>query len=88
LEQNSDLATEIIDAAIKLDHFDRAPEKELKKLQGKVKNNYLASEILRDLVAEYMYLYSVDYKTMQTLGAMWNIKVSIPALISNRSKKN
>jgi predicted MPP superfamily phosphohydrolase len=87
LEQNGELSTQVIDAAIKLDHFERVPDKELNKLEGRVQKNNFAHTVVRDLVADYLYLYSVDFPTMQKLGAKWNISVSAPKFLTNRSKK-
>jgi hypothetical protein len=87
LEQNDKLSTQIIDAAIKLDHFSRVPEKELGKIEARVQKNNFAYKLMRDLIADYMYLYSVDFPAMQKLGAKWNISVSAPKFLANRLKK-
>jgi hypothetical protein len=87
LENAGNLSIQVVDAAIKLDHFDRIPEKELNKLEPKVKKNYFAYSVIRDLVADHLYLYDVDFPTMQALGAKWDIGISAPQFLSNRSKK-
>lgn len=87
LSGNSDLGTRIIDVAIKLDHYEAPPETDLRRLKKEVRNNFFAYTILRDLVADFLYLYSTDYPTMQALGDMWDIKVSAPKYLLNRSKK-
>jgi hypothetical protein len=87
LTLNNNLATEMIDATIKLDHFVRVPEAELRSIQAKVKDNAFAAHVMRDLVADYLYLYNYEAKTMQALGSMWNIKVSTPKMLTGSGKR-
>lgn len=87
LERNGDLATAIIDATIKLDHFERLPVKELEKLEPKIRDNHYAYTVMRDIVVDHVYLYNVDAPTLQRLGAKWKISVNRPKLLDNRSKK-
>ena len=82
-----DLPTRVIDVAIKLDHYDNVPERELKQLKSLVVKNPFAWSIVRYLVADYLYLYGCDYPTMQMLGDTWNIKISSPQHLLNRAKK-
>jgi hypothetical protein len=42
---------------------------------------------MRDLVADYLYLYSHGAKTTQMLDSMWNIKVNTPKMIAGASKR-
>jgi hypothetical protein len=87
LEKATDLATRIIDTVIKLDHFDHPPEKELNDLAPRLKKNPFAYNVMRDIVADYLYLYNVEYQTMQRLGQKWEIAISPPKYLLNRSKK-
>jgi UDP-2,3-diacylglucosamine pyrophosphatase LpxH len=87
LTRTPNTATRVIDATIKLDHFDRIPETELKKLSTDLEKNYFTYSVVRDLVADYLYLYSVDFQTMQKLGSMYKITVSKPKYLVNRAKK-
>jgi len=82
-----DLPTRVIDVAIKLDHYDNVPERELKQLKSLVVKNPFAWSIVRYLVADYLYLYGCDYPTMQMLGDTWSIKISPPQYLLNRAKK-
>lgn len=86
-QMTDDLPTRIIDVAIKLDHYDNVPERELKQLKSIVIRNPFACAIVRYLVADYLYLYGCDYPTMQALGDTWNIKISPPQYLLNRAKK-
>lgn len=87
LEKNADLTTEIIDTVIKLDHFERVPERELGKLEPKIRKNHFAYTVVRDIVADHLYLYSLDFPTMQKLGSKWKIAVTKPKFLVNRAKK-
>jgi hypothetical protein len=72
LAANGDVATAVIDATIKLDHFERGPEKELREMEGKVTKSFFATRVIRDLVADC--IYDVDFPTMQMLGSLWGTK--------------
>ena len=87
LAANGDLPTRVIDVAIKLDHYDDVPERELRQVRTLVLKNRFAYLVVRDLVAEHMYLYGCDYPTLQMLGSSWNIKVTAPQFLLPRGKK-
>jgi hypothetical protein len=87
LQANGNLSTRMIDAAIKLDHFNRVPEKELDGLESRIRKNHFAYTVMRDMVADHLYLYSHDFPIIQKLGAKWKIAVTSPTYLSNRSKK-
>jgi hypothetical protein len=87
LEANDNIATDIIDVAIKLDQYDTVPEIDLRRLKRKIQKNPFAYTIARDLVADRLYLYKHDYPTMQMLAAMWNIEITSPRYLVSRDKK-
>lgn len=87
VEDSNELSVQIIDTAIKLDHFERIPEKELTALSFKVRKNPCAYSVLRELVAEFLYFYNIGFPTMQRLGSQWKIAVQKPKYLANRSKK-
>ena len=87
LADRPSLSTRMIDATIKLDHFVRVPETELRGIAADIKDNKFAAHVMRDLVADFIYLYNNDFKTMQMLGSMWNIDVSAPRMLASVSKK-
>lgn len=87
LEESNNLSNQVIDVAIKLEHFPRIPERELGGLESRVKDNYFAYSLVRDLVADHLYLNEIEFPVMQKLGAKWNIVVSEPKFLENRSKK-
>jgi hypothetical protein len=84
---NGNLSNRVIDVAIKLDHYENVPEQELRKLRSLVLKNPFTFSIIRNLVADHLYLYGCDYQTMQMLGSAWNIKITGPELVLNRAKK-
>jgi len=77
----------MIDAVIKLDHFDRVPEKKFEEFEPRIRKNHFAYTVMRDTVADHLYLYSYDFRIMQKLGAEWKISVTTPKFMTNRSKK-
>jgi UDP-2,3-diacylglucosamine pyrophosphatase LpxH len=87
LEADSRLSVQIIDAAIRLDHFEHVPERELSGLAGKVRKNNFAFTVIRELIAEYLYFYEREFPAMQSLGAQWNIAVTAPKYLGGRGKK-
>lgn len=59
--------TRIIDLAIKLDHFPKIPENDVKDLKSRLSGNPAVYTTLRMLVGEFLYLFPVDYKTRQKM---------------------
>jgi hypothetical protein len=87
LSSNDTLATRVIDVVIKLDHDNRIPDNTLKELRKRVLKNPFTYTVIRDLVADFLYLYKLDHPIMQRLGVSWDIQVAAPKYIENRSKK-
>ena len=87
LEQlGAPLAVRIIDASIKLDHFPSVPFEQIKAIAEDTNNNHFTRRVLRDLVANHMYLFKVDYKSRQKLGALLDIRGTDSKYILNPSK--
>jgi hypothetical protein len=88
LKGNLSVATQVIDATIKLDHFEQVANVEHKRLAAKLEKNFFTFRLMRDLVADYLYLYNnKDFSTRQMLGSTWGIAVSNPKYLTNRSKR-
>jgi hypothetical protein len=87
LQADGNLSTQMIDAVIKLDHFHRVPEKELENLESKIRKNHFAYTVMRDMVADHLYLYNHEFPIMQRLGAKWKISATAPKFLISRSKK-
>jgi hypothetical protein len=62
------LPVRIIDYALKLDHFARFPRPELEHIVGLTDRNPFAMRLLRDLTADYLYLFPTDYRVRQYIG--------------------
>ena len=81
------LPVRVIDYAIKLDHFARFPKAELERIMEDIKKNPFALRLLRDLTADYLYLFPVDFRARQYIGDTLNIKVNEPNMLGSSSKK-
>lgn len=80
----------LVDLAIKLDHFPDAPISAIKELDGRLTTgrNYYSHKILQDLVYCYLYIRNVDYKTRSQLMSWFKISgAGAKALIENPSKR-
>jgi hypothetical protein len=87
LDSDERLSVRIIDAAIRLDHFQHPPEDELDGLSRRVRKNGFAFTVIRELVGDYIYFYGRHFPVMQRLGAQWGIAVTAPSLLGSRSKR-
>ena len=77
----------MIDASIKLDHFTIIPFEKLEKIEKQTIDNAFAFRVTRDIVADHLYLYGNEQRTIQRLTALWSIGVREPKFITNSSKK-
>ena len=80
-------SAKLIDVAIRLDHFESPPVTQIKQLVGDLGNNNFTRRVLRDLVANHMYLFPVDFKSKQMLGAALDIKYSDARFLRNPDRK-
>jgi hypothetical protein len=87
LDKDERLSLQVIDAAIRLDHFSHPPKEKLSELSQRVRKNNFAYTVIRQLVGDYLYLVDNDFKTMQSIGAEWNISVNAPKFVGSRSKR-
>jgi hypothetical protein len=65
-----DIATALIDLAIKLDHFGQIPEEDVKELEFRVRNNITAFTILRLLIAQFIELFPCPYQVQQRMAQL------------------
>jgi len=86
LQIHDTLGTRVIDLAIKLD-LDSIPDTTLTQLSNRVRKNPFTYTIIRELVADLLYLHRINFPIMQKLGSMWDIKISVPKYLENRAKK-
>jgi hypothetical protein len=69
-----------------LDNFKSVPDPEINDLQKRFKNNTFARAVLRDLIANYLYLLPVEESTRQRLTEAFEIRTS-PKMLIGRDKK-
>ena len=86
LKEDESSGTKLIDLSIRLDNFKSAPESEIGQLQKHFKHNTFALAVLRDLVANYLYLMPVEESTRQRLTDAFEIKTT-PKMLIGRDKK-
>lgn len=81
------LPVKIIDYAIKLDHFSHFPKRELEQIVEASRKNAFASRLVRDLTADYIYLFPADFRVRQYIGDTLRIKVNTPQILGPGPKK-
>jgi len=86
LKEDDNSGTRLIDLSIRLDNFKSAPETEIDELQKHFKGNTFALAVLRDLVANYLYLMPMEESTRQRLTDAFELKVT-PTMLIGRDKK-
>jgi hypothetical protein len=80
----------LVDLAIKLDHFPSAPISAIKELDRRLTSdrNYYSHKVLQDLVYCYLYVRNVDYKIRSQLMSWFKISGgAAKTLIENPSKR-
>lgn len=77
-------AVNLIDLAIKFDHFREAPERQVYKLDDELHENSFAHSVLRSLVVDYLYLYCSDARLAQRLGSRLDIDTSRTQLVEKK----
>jgi hypothetical protein len=89
LEQHESTSIHLVDLAIKLEHFSVVPNSEIDSLSDKVEGNAFSATILQRMVADFLYLYRVDFRTLNRLGAKFKIEgISKPQFLLPDEKKN
>ena len=81
------LPIKAIDYTIKLDHFAEFPRRELEEMVAAAQKNPFALRLIRDLTADYLYLFPADYKVHQYVTSLLGIKVSTYQILSSGTKK-
>jgi len=77
----------MIDLAIRLDHFTDFPKAEMERLIDLTSRNFYAFTLLRDMAANYLYLFPADHRTKQWVGTKLNINTNVIAYASKSAKK-
>ena len=85
---NHNMSVRLIDLSVKLDHFRGFPEDDIDELWEASRKNYFLRTVIRDMVAHFIYLFGLeDYKTLQSIGAKLDIKVTDPRFRNPATKK-
>jgi hypothetical protein len=80
-------ALRVIDLSVKLDHFTGFPELEVEGLWEDQRKNLFSSTVVRDLVANHLYLFPVKLKTKQKIGQLLKIEINAPKIRGTWGKK-
>jgi hypothetical protein len=78
-------SVQLIDLAIKLEHFGSTPETQIFELEKGNKKNYFAYKMLLDLVYEHLLLRTTDTRVLQRLGELFGIKTSRPQFLLSKA---
>jgi hypothetical protein len=70
----NNVATEFVQAAIRMDHSFQFPEKRVFELKKNVEKNIFAETLLRMLVADHFYMFLRSYKVRQRVCEKLGIK--------------
>lgn len=84
--EGESLSVRLIDVTVKLDHFEGFPEDDIEKLVHDLKKDYFCTTVLRDLVAQHLYLFSTNYATRQKMGSLLGIETTTPVFLDNPDK--
>lgn len=87
LTANNQISMQLIDTAIKLDHFISFPKKEVEGLQQLVEKNPFTYSILRRMVRDRFYLFSENWKLRQSICDLLEIRVNNPKMIESKNKR-
>lgn len=81
------IPTRMIDLLIKLDHFARIPEADVKDLKERLQANPAVYTTLRMFVGEFLYLFPVDYKVRQRMIELLDFQPGAPTLSADKRVK-
>jgi hypothetical protein len=82
-----DVPTRLIDLSIKLDHFGRIPETDVRELESRLRNNITAYTILKLLIADFLHLFPCDYATEQKMVQLFKFRPHAGSLAQKRVKR-
>ncbi len=84
--RNDNLACQMIQLSIRLDHFSRFPKEAISKLAKELQKNTFSYQTLRDLVLNYLYLFPADFSIQQWSGQLLNFKANVPQILGSSRK--
>jgi hypothetical protein len=87
-EEGDRTSIRLVDLSVKLDHFSGFPQDDVLEMWDRLKKtNFFSSTVLRDMVANYLYLFQADYTIRQRIGKLLQIETRSPEMMDDRSKK-
>ncbi|MDP1442182.1 metallophosphoesterase [Priestia megaterium] len=75
-------SVKLINAAIKLEHYERYPFEEISKLYRQLKGNKVGTDLLRNMVGKYLYMFQTNYQERQQICDSVGIKYKPQVLIA------
>jgi Calcineurin-like phosphoesterase len=72
-EHSKVTSVRLIDLAIKLEHFPTVPLGDITQVRDKVVGNLFGYSLLRQMVADFLYLHRTEFRTGQKLGSLFKI---------------
>jgi hypothetical protein len=87
-EEGDRTSIRLVDLSIKLDHFSGFPEEDVLEMWERLKRrNFFSTAVLRDMVANYLYLFYLDEPTRQLIREKLKIETHSPKMMEDGSKK-
>ena len=80
-------ATELIDLAIKLDHFEEYPFAEIKSLHKRYEKNRFADDVLKSLVISNMHVFDIGREMRQRVLGTLKAGPPDPGVLSSTTKR-
>lgn len=81
------LSIQIIDATIKLDHFGVFPSAQVDKLHKRVERNHIAYCILRQVIANHLYLFRTSHSVRQKYTQKFSLQPATGRLVEGGLSK-
>jgi hypothetical protein len=85
LDKHDITSVNLIDISIKLDYYRRFPYDDLKRVKERVAGNILPYALLREMVRDYLYMFTTDYKEKQRICQLVGIPVVEQLMIDKKS---
>ena len=80
-------AISMVDLSIKLDHFTQFPRREIVKVYNELHDNRFVSSIIRQMVAQHLYLFPVPRTVRQSVCDQLKIAISDPKMLTGEERK-
>jgi hypothetical protein len=77
----------LVNAAIKLEHYDDYPFEEISSLYKELRDNMFAKDLLQNFVGKYLYMFQTNFKEQQAICASVGIKYEPKTMLPLTTKK-